>query len=63
MEPRQMSADGRAAPQQITVDAIGKPVALSGLARILLRMHHEPRLTLVHDELRNPVPALEQGPQ
>lgn len=43
--------------------SIGRPVAISGLARLLLKIHTRPVLQLVpiDDKPRRPVPALEQG--
>ncbi len=57
------SAIARRAPAELQVQTVGRPVALSSLARLLLAMHQPPPpLRLVHDQPRDPVPALKQGP-
>jgi hypothetical protein len=46
---------------ELEIESIGRPVALSSLARLLLRLNHHPRLHLLTDEQpRNPVSAFEQ---
>ena len=51
----------------LTVRAVGRPVATSGLARIILQIHQQ-RMALqlvppppTNDRPRHPVPAIEQG--
>ncbi len=49
---------------ELEVESIGRPLALSSLARLLLRMNHHPRLHLLTDEQpRDPLPAFEQRPE
>jgi hypothetical protein len=53
-----------ARPPQLAVESVGQPVAVSSLARLLLRLHTQPNLHLVpHEQPRCPVPAQLQGPQ
>ena len=42
-------ATARERPPALIVESIGQPVALSGLARLLLRLHTQPNLTLVRN--------------
>lgn len=49
---------------ELEVESIGRPVAVSSLARLLLRLNNHPRLHLLNDEQpRNPLPPFEQGPE
>jgi hypothetical protein len=48
----------------LQVESIGRPAAVSSLARLLIRLSHHPRLHLLTDEQpRDPLPAFEQRPQ
>lgn len=61
-QPAATQTPARAA---ITVESVGRPVAVSGLARLLLRMHTRPALHLVptDEQPSRPVPAQQQGPE
>lgn len=48
--------------EPLAVQTVGRPVALSSLARLLLAMHQQPALRLVHDQPRDPVPQVIEGP-
>ena len=50
--------------QPLLVESVGRPVAVSSLARLLLRLHTQPALHLVpHEQPRDLLPAIQQGPQ
>lgn len=60
-------ATQRTAPQPITVESVGEPLAISCLARLLLQLHHQPPLRLVHERAdeqpSDHLPAIVEGPR
>lgn len=49
-------------PAELIVETTGKPVSVCFLAKLLLKLHHTPRLTLVHDESSGSLPPKLKGP-
>lgn len=49
--------------QPLAAQAVGQPVAISGLARLLMQLRNRPTLHLVknHADTRRPVPAQFEG--
>jgi hypothetical protein len=50
------AAAARSQAPTLTVQSVGRPAALSSLARMLLAMHQQPALRLVHEQPRDPLP-------